>query len=91
MNPLAILLLVSVCVVAASLNDYQNTTVVTADVLDRVFIYEDFTDKEKARERWIPSRHKEYEYQPYVIKVGAFEISLTHSLICLLHSLQQAL
>ena len=72
MNPLAILLLVSVCVVAASLNDHQNTTVVTADVLDRVFIYEDFTDKEKARERWIPSRHKEYENQPYVIKVEAF-------------------
>jgi len=69
MRSLLITFLVSMCVAAASLNDHQNKTIISAELLERVFIYEDFADINKARERWIPSHHKEYENQPYVLKV----------------------
>ena len=69
MSPLVIALLVSVCVAAASLNEHHNTTSIERSLRDRTFIFEDFADANKFLDRWIPSRHKDYEKQPYVIKV----------------------
>ena len=69
MSPLVIALLVSACVVAASLNVHHNTTSIEASLRDQTFIFEDFADAKKFHDRWIPSRHKDYENQPYVIKV----------------------